>query len=227
MIDSSLLARNPKTLAIVGNGPVSQENAAVIDEADIVLRFNRATSCGAAGKRVDILMINRARVYMSKRINPVALHRAKEVWINDIEENGQVDWLFEHECKPKYLGFGPLEKARNHLERYAAGPDFLPTTGICAIAELLDIKPEAELRMFGFTHQGMHTHDLDAERDWINDLVKEGRLKKFDASGVPARRPFAEEAEFWLRLTEKRLKHYVQNKLIHSSAETKKRIYGE
>lgn len=91
MISSNLFSQKIKTIAVVGNGPVSALDAPKIDEAEIVLRFNSAPACGAAGQRVDILLLNRARVYMSKRINPVALHRAAEVWVNDTKDNGQVD----------------------------------------------------------------------------------------------------------------------------------------
>lgn len=215
------------SISIVGNGPVSQENGTLIDSADVVLRFNRARSCGAGGRRTDILVINRTRVYMSKRINPLALHRASEVWINDIEAHGRVDWLFEQECKPKYLGSGPKERVRAQLERYAPEQGYTPTTGVCIIAELLETNPEASLRLFGFTHQGMHTHDLDAERNWIDDLVAEGRISKYSADGKPARFPIAEKAEYLFRFTEKRLKHYLQNKVVHSSSQTKKRIFGK
>ncbi|WP_305989537.1 hypothetical protein [Roseibium sp. MMSF_3544] len=226
MISSILNDKDIGSISVVGNGPVSQENAGHIDEADLVLRFNRARSCGAAGRRVDVLAINRARVYMCKRINPVALHRAREVWVNDREENGRVDWLFEKECKPRYLGFGPIERARKQLQKYAETTDFEPTTGACIIAELLEAEPQAQLRLFGFTHQGMHTHDLNAEKSWVDDLVREGRIQKFDASGAPARRPLSEKAAYYFRFAEKNVKHYIENKILHSDRETKDRIFG-
>ncbi|MFC6654896.1 hypothetical protein ACFQEX_04820 [Roseibium salinum] len=177
MTSSILENRRIRTISIVGNGPVSQADAAHIDKADLVLRFNGASSCGAAGQRIDVLMLNRARVYMSKRINPVALHRASEVWVNDIRENGQVDWLFERECKPYYLGFGPVTKAREHLKKFDAFATSKPTSGASIIAEFLDRFPCAEIHLFGFTHQGAQsTHDWDAERHWIEQLCGEGRI---------------------------------------------------
>ncbi|MCR9059737.1 MAG: hypothetical protein NXI02_20545, partial [Rhodobacteraceae bacterium] len=114
--------------------------------------FNSAPLCGAAGQRVDVLLLNRARVYTSKRINPIALHRASEAWVNDLETNGQVDWLFEKECKLRYLGFGPTEKARKKLANYDPFQKSNPTTGASIIAELLDRRPDASIHLFGFTH---------------------------------------------------------------------------
>lgn len=217
-----------KSISIVGNGPVSQSSAELIDAVDLVVRFNRARSCGAAGRRVDILVINRARVYMTKRINPLALHRASEVWVNDIEGNGKVDWLFDQECRARYLGFVPLEKTGRLLAEYGAKPGSKPTTGACIIAELLEMYPEARISLFGFTHEGMdNVHDLNAERNWVDALVAAGRAEKYEGNGPLARRSATEEIAFYARLAEKRLKHYFYNKVLHSGGETKRRIFGK
>jgi hypothetical protein len=222
-----LNSRTIKSISIVGNGPISGADAPLIDESDFVLRFNSAPACGAAGQRVDALMLNRARVYMSKRINPIALQRAEEVWVNDIEENGRVDWLFDKECMPKYLGFGPITKARAQLKKYDAVEATNPTSGASIIAELLDTLPDAEIHLFGFTHQGkQHTHDWGAEKQWIQELCEEGRITKHITPGSPARRTLSGTLEYYARFVEKRMKHYVYNKLLHSSASTKHRIFG-
>lgn len=227
MICSSLLAKKPKTLAVVGNGPITALDAPKIDQADLVLRFNGAPACGAAGQRVDVLLLNRARVYMSKRINPIALQRAEEVWVNDVEDNGKVDWLFESECSPRYLGYGPMEKARKCLEKYDPFLKSNPTTGAAIIAEFLDSLPETEIRLFGFTHQGkQHTHDWDAEKRWFADLIADGALVSHSSSGPLARRSLAGSALYGARFLEKRTKHYVFNRLLHSGKATKRRIFG-
>ena len=70
MTSSLLDGRKIRTISIVGNGPISEADAPEIDKADLVLRFNSAPALGVAGQRVDVLMLNRARVYMSKRTNP-------------------------------------------------------------------------------------------------------------------------------------------------------------
>ncbi|WP_428647355.1 hypothetical protein [Roseibium sp.] len=165
---------------------------------------------------------------MSKRINPIALNRAAEVWVNDIEENGRVDWLFEKECKPRYLGFGPIMKARKHLEKYDPFQTSNPTSGASIIAEFLDTQPQAKMHLFGFSHQGKQsTHDWNAERQWVSDLVAEGRIVKYASASDPARRSLAGSGEYCIRFLEKRFKHYLYNKLLHSETETKKRIFGK
>jgi len=227
MTSSLLGGRKIKTIAIVGNGPISLADAPEIDKADMVLRFNSAPALGAAGQRVDVLMLNRARVYMAKRINPLALHRAPEVWVNDIEENGQVDWLFTQECKPTYLGFGPKDKARAHLKTYDPFDTSQPTSGASIIAELQESAPEVTIHLFGFTHQGkQHTHDWNVEKEWVEQLVKNGRIIRHLTPGPPPKRSFPGKLEFGLRWLEKRAKHYLHNKLLHSDASTKRRIFG-
>ena len=216
-----------RTISIVGNGPVSEIDAPKIDKADVVLRFNSAPSCGAAGQRVDILLLNRARVYMSKRINPIALHRAKEVWINDRKENGEVDWLFERECEAHYLGFSPIEKARSYLERYDPYHTSNPTTGAAIIAEFMDTRPDLEIHLFGFTHQGkQHTHDWDAEKRWIGDLIEDGHIFSHRSSDKAIGRTLSGKTEYWGRFLEKRIKHYYFNKFLHSGKATKSRLFG-
>ena len=220
-------SRSLKTIAVVGNGPISEVDAPFIDEADFVLRFNGAPACGRAGQRVDVLMINRARVYMSKRINPIALHRAKEVWVNDTKELGQVDWLFERECTPRYLGFGPCEKARKHLQAYGAPPESNPTSGASIIAEILDTQPQAAIHLFGFTHEGkQQTHDWSAEAKWIADLVADGRIMRFLTPGKLPGRGLVGNLEYSVRFLEKHGKHYFFNKIAHSDKATKSRIFG-
>jgi len=228
MKSSVLDSPDIKTISIVGNGPVTETDAAEIDASDVVLRFNSAPACGAVGQRVDILLINRARVYMSKRINPVALHRAAEVWVNDTEENGRVDWLFERQCKPYYLGPEPMRKARKCLETYDALLKSNPTTGASIIAEFLDTRPEIKIHLFGFSHQGkQHTHDWDAEKRWVSDLISQGSIIVHRTPGNPARRSLAGLVEYGARFVEMRTKHYIYNKLLHSDQDTKARIFGK
>jgi len=228
MTSSLFGGRTIRTISIVGNGPVSAADAPGIDKADLVLRFNSAPALGAAGQRVDVLMLNRARVYMSKRINPLALHRAPEVWVNDIQEHGEVDWLFARECKPSYLGFGPKEKARGHLKKFDPFDTSQPTSGASIIAELLDAAPEVKIHLFGFTHQGkQHTHDWDTEKEWVEQLVQEGRIVRHLTPGPSAKRSLSGKLEYGLRWLEKRAKHYLHNKLLHSDASTKRRIFGK
>lgn len=46
-----------RTIMIVGNGPVPDGAAAIIDAADLVIRFNDCRSCGAGGNKTDIVAV--------------------------------------------------------------------------------------------------------------------------------------------------------------------------
>ncbi len=46
-----------RTIMIVGNGPVPDGAAAIIDAADLVIRFNDCRSCGAGGEKTDIIAV--------------------------------------------------------------------------------------------------------------------------------------------------------------------------
>ncbi|MBO6508071.1 MAG: hypothetical protein JJ979_06250 [Roseibium sp.] len=228
MIKSALEGRTIRTISIVGNGPVSEADAPLIDKNDLVLRFNSAPRCGAAGQRIDVLMISRARVYTSKRINPVALHRAPEVWVNDIPENGKVDWYFERECTDRYLGFGPVEKARGHFREFDPFDGSNPTSGACIISEFLEAFPDATIHLFGFTHQGkQHTHDWDVERLWVEKLIEQGKVIRHTTPGPLVQRDLKGKLVYALRFLEKRAQHYLHNKILHSSGSTKRRIFGK
>ena len=82
----SALIENAKTVALVGNGPVSSVAAGEIDKADVVVRMNRAQLCGVAGTRTDVLAINdivRARNFgrIGSPINPLSVRSAREYWL--------------------------------------------------------------------------------------------------------------------------------------------------
>ena len=62
-----------RQVAIVGNGPVAEGAAALIDAADLVIRFNGSRNFGKAGTRTDIVAVcNTGR--------PAAAMLADEAW---------------------------------------------------------------------------------------------------------------------------------------------------
>ncbi len=103
-----------------------------------------------------------------------------------------------------------------------------PDIGASIIAEFLDVLPDAEIHLFGFTHQGkQHTHDWDAEKQWVQQLCDEGRIHKHLTPGPKPRRSLKGRLEYAFRFLEKRAKHYLHNKILHSSESTKRRIFGQ
>lgn len=75
-----------RTIMIVGNGPVPQRAAAIIDAADLVIRFNDCRSCGTGGQKTDIVAVcNTGRPALSMlgggqwKTN-AAVRQAGEIW---------------------------------------------------------------------------------------------------------------------------------------------------
>ena len=75
-----------RTIMIVGNGPVPQGAAPVIDAADLVIRFNDCRSCGAGGEKTDIVAVcNTGRPALAMLgggawKTHAAVRRARELW---------------------------------------------------------------------------------------------------------------------------------------------------
>ncbi|CAN7410194.1 Urease operon accessory protein [Pararhizobium sp. LjRoot255] len=75
-----------RTIMIVGNGPVPEGAAPVIDAADLVIRFNDCRSCSAGGKKTDIVAVcNTGRPALAmlgggRWKTHAAVRRARELW---------------------------------------------------------------------------------------------------------------------------------------------------
>lgn len=75
-----------RTIMIVGNGPVAAGAAAIIDAADLVIRFNDCRSRGAGGSRTDIVAVcNTGRPALSMLgggnwKNSAAVRQASAIW---------------------------------------------------------------------------------------------------------------------------------------------------
>jgi hypothetical protein len=75
-----------RQIMIVGNGPVDQGAAPLIDSADLVIRFNGSRNFGAAGRKTDIIAVcntGRPGAAMLADRNwrdSEAVRRAGEIW---------------------------------------------------------------------------------------------------------------------------------------------------
>jgi hypothetical protein len=75
-----------RQIMIVGNGPVDDGVAALIDAADLVVRFNGSRNFGAAGRKTDIIAVcNTGRPGATMLADPEwrdseAVHRTTEIW---------------------------------------------------------------------------------------------------------------------------------------------------
>lgn len=156
-----------RTIMIVGNGPVAQGVAAIIDAADLVIRFNDCRSCGAGGDKTDIVAVcNTGRPALAMlggggwKTN-AAVRQAREIWCvraaekflalrPEIERrHPDLDDL----CDDYTDGFRAFAKATGRvfhavppsthesvdagLKRFDPGEYVVPSSGLIVIAEVL------------------------------------------------------------------------------------------
>ena len=86
-----------RQVAIVGNGPVAEGAAAIIDAAQLVIRFNGSRNFGSAGTRTDIVAVcNTGRPAAAILADPLwrqssAVRDCTEIWsVRDPEKFAQM-----------------------------------------------------------------------------------------------------------------------------------------
>jgi hypothetical protein len=157
-----------RTIMIVGNGPVPDGAAAVIDAADLVIRFNDCRSCGAGGDKTDIVAVcNTGRPALAMLGGGVwktnaAVRQAHAIWC--VRDAGKFETLrpqlavtqpdLDDLCDDYTDGFRAFAKAtgRNFhtvpasthervdagLRQFDAGVYVVPSSGLIAIVEMLE-----------------------------------------------------------------------------------------
>jgi hypothetical protein len=177
---SSLLG-GTNTVSLVGNGPIARSQTHEIDSADLVIRFNYAPLCGAAGKRTDVLVLNTwnnrgSRARKGRPINPLARKAMREAWVKDEEEQSAIQQL--HGVSAVLIGGGPADRVTEALAAHGArATTIIPSMGALALGYLID-HSDAKIRLYGFTHEGWKGHQWEAERVWIDSLITAGRVER-------------------------------------------------
>lgn len=156
-----------RTIVIVGNGPVAEGAAEVIDAADLVIRFNDCRSCGAGGRKTDIVAVcNTGRPALAmlgggRWKNSAAVRQASAIWC--VREAAKFQSLRPHLaqthpdlddlCDDYSSGFRAFAKATRRtfhvvpasvheqvdagLKNFEAGHYVVPSSGLIVIAEVL------------------------------------------------------------------------------------------
>ena len=156
-----------RTIMIVGNGPVVAGAAAIIDAADLVIRFNDCRSCGAGGSRTDIVAVcNTGRPALSMLggghwKNSAAVRQASALWC--VRSEAKLERLrsqlahshpdLDDLCDDYSSGFRAFAKATRRtfhavpasihehadtgLRAHDPGPYVVPSSGLIVIAEVL------------------------------------------------------------------------------------------
>lgn len=70
------------------------------------------------------------------------------------------------------------------LSAFRPAPYVVPSTGMVAIAEFLaHFRQDGDrVSLAGFSHEGWEWHPWDAERQWVDDRVRQGKLEKYGIS---------------------------------------------
>lgn len=180
-----------ESVAVVGNAPLepSEERAAEIDGADLVIRVNgfRTDSGGAptVGERTHVVFLQRRT------------HATAWLWAgyrNRLYVAVQADRMYWPDYRapawwPQDLGFVSfdndlVEEATRALGE-DVGPDqiLIPTTGTLAVWAAVTLFPEAEVRLTGFSMlddpnptSWQHAAGKPTVMGWMHDLRKEKRL---------------------------------------------------
>jgi hypothetical protein len=193
---------------IVGNGEVEEGGAAVIDAADVVIRFNDCRSYGAGGTRTDVVAVcntgRPARAMLGSadwRTHP-AVVSASEIWsVRDPEKFAAMraplavshpdlddfcdDYTsqFNAFCVDAGKTHVVVEKMIHDAVDEALGvfhpaPYVVPSSGMIVIGEVLDKFPDDEVTLAGFGHVGWEWHPFAAERQLVDAYVAAGRLTR-------------------------------------------------
>jgi hypothetical protein len=166
-LETEVFVTVSRTIMIVGNGPVPERAAPIIDAADLVIRFNDCRSCGAGGDKTDIVAVcNTGRPALSMLggggwKNHAAVRQAAAIWC--VRDGGKFQVLRQkltvtHPdlgdlCDDYTDGFRAFAKATGRafhsvpasthesvdtaLKRFDAGIYVVPSSGLIVIAEVL------------------------------------------------------------------------------------------
>lgn len=156
-----------RTIMIVGNGPVQEGAASVIDAADLVIRVNDCRSCGAGGEKTDIVAVcNTGRPALAmlgggRWKSNAAVRQAREIWcVRAAEKFRELRPQIEDRhpelddlCDDYTDGFRAFAKATGRafhtvpasthesvdaeLGYFRSGEYVVPSSGLIVIAEVL------------------------------------------------------------------------------------------
>ncbi|MFZ2099871.1 MAG: hypothetical protein WAU86_04835 [Oricola sp.] len=177
----SSLLKDAKSIAVVGNGPVSAASADEIDLADLVIRFNYAAHCGCAGRRTDVLALNStlkspSLVARGKPINRLALRNAREIWLRD--DKRDVAGALAFGLPVVEIDPDTVARTRDILVAHGAnGENLVTSLGASTLRFILD-RSDANIVLYGFTHRGWTGHRWDAEKAWVDGLIAAGRIER-------------------------------------------------
>ena len=186
----------------------------MIDNHEIVVRFNGAHHCGVHGRRTDVLVIGNLPEMEAWQFNRQSL-ACREIW-------SMTPLLAEGRSAQKAVSDRPItilseERARAALIPFKAAEGKRPSTGAVALAHVLHLFPRAPIALFGFHHYGTKYHDWEAERLWCAALERDGKLVRLHSEdnrlAVLVLRAHLRIHRIFVRSWQRRLKKTLNPKL--------------
>lgn len=200
-----------RSIAIVGNGSFSSKDASIIDDCDVVVRFNDCRSVGAGGIWTDVVGVcNTGRPALSMvrqrswLENAAVVSATELLCVRDSSKFAELrknldpdlndfcdDYTAEFASFAADTGKAFKTIPRHHHDRIdieiskiTSIKYVVPSSGLMVITYFLE---EAagfgdQILLAGFDHCGWSGHPFDAERLLIEGLIYEGRLQRI---GVP------------------------------------------
>lgn len=182
-----------KSIAVVGNGPVSARQGRKIDRFSFVVRFNRFKNYGVSGLKTDAIVVaptgrpgrlnaenhcdpidQKPQIWISKPAGIIA-GQNREAMLNGEDDGSRRDWTEEirsnHARDRLVIHFGAeiYHGATARLRALGATNFVEPSTGLLTIL-YLQKHFSAPIVLFGFTHEGWRGHPWEAERRLIDSL---------------------------------------------------------
>jgi hypothetical protein len=188
--ESTMIAS--KDIALVGNGPVSQDYRSFVGEHDVVVRMNLCANRDKTGDKTDfIALVNTGRPVFeicdkAEAFEP-ARRNCKKIWLvrhPSIAASLRKDFFSEKDdpYEGRDFSFHITRKfAPTPCETFAAniwqdankiiaaegGGGKQPSTGLLTFLRLQELYPGKIVNLFGFTHEGWKGHPWDAERKFF------------------------------------------------------------
>jgi hypothetical protein len=191
---------------IVGNGEIGDNARETIAEAAFVMRFNDCRSAHEDAARTDVVVVcntgRPARKMLEEpewRAHP-SVKAAQAIWcVRDPEKFAEMrsplaqshpelddfcdDYtegfrvFAENEGKSfRIIARDVHERLDEALSAFSPAPYVVPSTGLVAIADLIEhhLVADDRIALSGFSHQGWEGHPWDAERKYLAPLEARG-----------------------------------------------------
>jgi hypothetical protein len=181
-----------KDIALVGNGPITEDYRSFISEHEIVVRMNLCANLDKTGDKTDfIALVNSGRSVMVIFDNAEALEPArrncKKIWIvrhTSVVASLKKNFFYNKDDPYEGRDFSfriarkfaptPCEMFEANIWEDASriilahgGDNKQPSTGLLTFLRLQELYPGKIVNLFGFTHEGWEGHPWDAEKKFF------------------------------------------------------------